>query len=65
MRTQIDFSKIEDVRVAGIDPRDAPDFSDAFIETCTYMGRDATDEELDAINDDGDFVYQCVQDYLY
>ncbi len=62
---KIDFSKITNVEVDGIDTADYPDFCDAFISSCEYKGRDATDEEIDAINEDGDFVYDCVQEELY
>lgn len=62
---KLDYSQIEDVEVDGIDTRDYPDFVDAFISSATYMGRDMTDSELDVLNDDGDYVYQKVQDQLY
>ena len=44
---KLDYSKIEDVYVAGINYRDAPDFCDAYIESAWYDGREMTDEELD------------------
>jgi hypothetical protein len=62
---KIDFSKITDVELDGIDTKDYPDFCDAFVSNCTYKGKDATDEELDIINEDSDFVYGCVQEQLY
>lgn len=64
-RIRLDYRLIEDVEVDGIDTRDYPDFVDAFICSATYAGRDMTDEELEVLNDDSDFVYQCVQDRLY
>jgi len=62
---KLDYSKIEDVTVDGIDTRDYPDFCDAFISSATYDGRDMTDEELDALNQDYDYVYARVMDKLY
>jgi hypothetical protein len=62
---KIDFSKVANIEVDGIDTSDYPDFCDAFISSFTYKGIDATDEELDSINEDGDFVYDCVQNYLF
>jgi len=62
---EIDFKKVTDVAVDGIDTNDYPDFCDAFISSFTYKGRDATDEELDSINEDSDFVYDCVQSHLF
>ena len=56
-------------QVDGIDTGDYPDFCDAYIysaEVLTDMGwRDATEEELDVINEDRDLVYNEVQNYLF
>ena len=62
---KLDYSQIEDVDVDGIHGWDAPDFCDAYICSATYKGRDMTDEELDALNDDRDFVYTAVERKLY
>ena len=61
----IDFSKISNVSVADVDMKDYPDFCDAYIEECEIDGRLATDEELDVINDNSDFVYEAVMDYVF
>ena len=58
--------KPTDVVFDGIDTRDAPDFCDAFIcEAFHPDGRPYTEEELDALNDDRDLVYDLLMDYLY
>ncbi len=62
---RIDLSLVEDVELDGINPRDYPDFSDAFIIDATYKGREMTDDELEALNEDGDFVHEQVIEYLY
>jgi hypothetical protein len=64
-KIELDFSKIHSIEVGGIDTRDYPDFCDAYIEYAEYDGREMNDDELDFINDDSDFVYQCVMDFLY
>mgnify|MGYP003965868655 FL=1 len=61
----LDYAKISDVEVDGIDTRDYPDFCDAFISYAEYDGREMTDEELDTLNEDSDFVYEAVQNYLF
>ncbi len=61
----LDYSQIDDVEVDGIDTRDYPDFCDAYIASANYKGRDMTEEELDVLNEDSSFVYDCVQDKLY
>jgi len=58
-----------DFDVDGIDGRDYPDFCDAFICDASVIEngewRDATDDEIDELNEDGDFVYSCVENHLY
>ncbi len=65
IKLKLDYSKISDVEVDGIDTRDYPDFCDAFIASAFYDDREMTDEELDILNDDGDFVYEAIQTHLY
>ena len=62
---KLDYSKIDNIEVDGIDYADYPDFCDAYIASADYDGREMTDEELDILNDDGDFVYEAVQKHLY
>ena len=58
---------ISDIEISGIDYSDAPDFVDAYISyaVSTETGEPLTQAELDALNDDGEFVYQAVQDWIY
>ena len=68
--TKLDYSKVHDIEVDGIDTRDYPDFCDAYIAGATIeledgTFRDATDAELDELNEDSDFVYAAVENYLY
>lgn len=65
IKPEIDFDKIDNVELDGIDSSDAPDFADAYIVNCDIDGRPATDEELDIINADGEFVYSQVEKQLY
>ena len=63
--SKIDTSQVEDIEIDGINPRDYPDFCDAFILEASYKGREMTDEELEALNEDSDFVYDKVMEHLY
>ena len=54
--TKLDYSKITNVFVGGIDMEDFPDFCDAYIESADYDNREMTDEELDILNEDGSFI---------
>jgi len=60
-----DYSKISGVVVEGIDTNDAPDFVDAYIVDAYYDGEPMTDEQLEELNYDGDFVYSAVERHLY
>ena len=58
----MDYKKIDNVTVDGIDSKDYPDFCDAYIESADYDGTAMTDEQLEKINDDG--VLEKVYDSL-
>ena len=61
----LDYSKITGVRVADICMRDYPDFCDAFIEEADYEGRSMTEDELYELNQDSQYVYECVIAHIY
>ena len=58
-------SKLTNVRISNLDPKDYPDFVDAFIESADCNGIPLTDEELDKLNEDSDTVYELVIKELY
>lgn len=58
----LDYTLIENVSLADIHMDDYPDFCDAFIETADYNGREMTEEELEVLNSDRDYVYARVMD---
>ena len=62
---KMDYTKIENVEVDGIDTNDYPDFCDAFIASADYDGEPMTSSQLDELNEDGDFVHECVQNQLF
>ena len=62
---KLDYNKISDIDVDGIDTSDYPDFCDAFISSAMYGDREMTREELEILNEDYDFVYDAVQNHLY
>ena len=68
MTKKLDLNRlIVDVEVDGIDTRDAPEFCDAYILSAVWddTGLDLTEDELDLLNEEDDFVYQAVVDYIY
>ena len=60
----MDYKLIHNIEVDGIDYRDYPDFCDAYIASAYYDGKPMTDEQLDELNEDGDYVYGHIMDYL-
>jgi|TARA_Y100001951_G_scaffold15448_1_gene10600 hypothetical protein len=62
----IKLEEVEDMQFSDVDNSDYPDYSDAFVESATYKGREMTEEELNEINDDyRDFVYQKLMDWVF
>ena len=61
----MDYLKITNVYVDGIDTNDYPDFCDAFKASAEYDGVDMTEEQLDEINEHYDFVYECVVSQIF
>ena len=62
---KLDYSKIEIVEIDGIDHRDYPKYTDAFISKALIDGVEATDEQLDEMNDNDQFRYEAVWDNLH
>ena len=65
---KLDYSRIDDVEVEGIDFNDAPDFCDAYIVSATYADpkhgyRQLTEDELQ--NLDADWVHEQVENWIY
>ena len=61
----MDCTKIDNVEIQGIDPKDHPEYCDAFISSADYYGVEMTEEQLDEINDNSDFVHAQVEKHLY
>ena len=49
----------------GIDFRDYPDFCDAYIVSADYDGVPMTQEQLDEINEDSQYVYDSVMEWIF
>jgi hypothetical protein len=58
---------VTDIEVDGIHGWDAPDFCDAYISYAVWedTGKELTEDELDKLNENGEFVYEQVQKHLY
>ena len=60
----MDYKKIDNIEIDGIDTKDYPDFCDAYISSADYDGVPMTDKQLDELNEDRDYVYGHIMDYL-
>jgi len=61
----MDYKKITDVVLDGIDFEDYPDFCDAFIVSADYDGEPMSDDQIDKLNEDSNFVYTQIEEFLY
>ncbi len=63
--TELDYSKISNVMVEGIDMEDQPDFCDAYIVSADYNGEPMTMEQIHTLSNNSEFVNQRVFAQLY
>jgi hypothetical protein len=61
----LDYKLISNIQFDGIDHKDAPDYCDAYIVNADYDGVEMTDEQIELLNDDRDYVYEKLMDHLY
>lgn len=61
----LNYSLISNIVFDGIDMGDYPDFCDAYILSADYGDREMTDEELEILNEDSDFVHQSVFEHIF
>ncbi len=61
----LDYKLISDIEFDGIDHGDHPDYCDAHIVSAKYNVEEMTDEQIEAINDDSEFVLEMLMEYLY
>jgi len=61
----MDKKLIKSIVFEGIDYTDYPDYCDAYIVSAEYDGSPMTDEQIDEINDDTDFLYELLIEHLH
>jgi hypothetical protein len=62
---KLDYSLISNISFDGIDFDDYPDFCDAYIDGADYDGEPMTDEQIELLNDDRDFVFEKLWNYIH
>ena len=61
----MDYKLIDNIELGGIDFDDYPDFCDAYIQSADYCGEPMSERQLETVNENRDFVYECVWSYLF
>ena len=61
----LNYKLITDIEFDGIDYNDYPDFCDAYIVRAQYNGKEMTEDQIEVLNEDKDFVYEELMEYLY
>lgn len=61
----MNLENIQNIEMDGIDTTDYPDFCDAFIVSADYEGRKLTDKEIDTLNENSYFIYECVLKQIF
>jgi len=56
----LDYTKITNVELADVHAWDFPDYSDAHIVYAEYDGVPMTEEQLDLLNEDAEFVHDKI-----
>jgi len=61
----IDLKEVDNAVIDDIDFADAPKFCDAYIASADYKGKPMTEEQLDELNENSDYVYSQIEKKLY
>ena len=51
--------------IIDFDTKDFPDFTDAYIVSAFKDGVELSEEEVEILNKDRDFVYECVMEKIF
>ena len=63
--TKIDYTKIDNIVIGDLDTTDYPDFSDAYIESADYDGKPMSEEMLEEVNKNKDYIHESVFNYIF
>ena len=61
---EVDITKLTDIEVEGVNPKDRPDFVDSYVSAARVRGVKLTDEQLDWVNDNHpEIAQEAAQQY--
>ena len=61
---KLDYNLIDNIEFDGINHDDYPDYCDAYIVSADYDGVEMTEEQIELLNDNRDYVYEKLINYL-
>ena len=59
------YSKITNIQFADVHRWDFPDFSDAHIVAADYYGQTMSEEQIEMLNEESDFVYEKLMNHIF
>ena len=61
----MNYKKLRNITVEGLEGSDYPDFANAFISSAEYNGKELTENQLDEVNENSCFVQDCAINQLF
>lgn len=61
----LDYSLIDVIEFGGINHEDYPDYCDTYIVSATYDGKEMTEEQIEELNQDREFVYERLMNRIF
>jgi hypothetical protein len=62
---KLDYSLIDVIEFDGINHDDYPDYCDTHIVSATYKGEEMTEEQIEELNQDREFVYEKLMNRIF
>ncbi len=60
----MNLTLVSNIDFDGINHKDYPDYCDAYISSADYDGEEMTEEQLEQLNENGEFVYDKLMEHL-
>jgi hypothetical protein len=61
----MDTQKVKVLNFDDVDHKDHPDYTSAYISEAEYNGIPMTEDQLNELNEDSDFVYEELMKFIY
>lgn len=62
---EFDYKKVTNLEFDGVDYRDYPDYCDAYVVSADYDGVPMTEEQIEELNENREFVYERLMNHLF